>query len=146
MPRRKSGSALRKDATKKPQDWDKAVSVAHLRLLGATQDQAAVNAGAGKRTICSWEASDWWPEAQAEAKQRWLQGCDGLAMEGMVRSFRDPNEYASSSKWWLDRREPALAPPVRRLEHGGPDGGPIQIDFDAARDRLAELLSRKKEA
>ena len=47
----------------KPHDWDKAVSVAYLRLRNDSQADAAKSAGVGERTVRRWENSEWWPKA-----------------------------------------------------------------------------------
>ncbi len=49
------------DVVKRPQSWDKAVSVAYLRLLSWSQEGAAKAAGIGVRTLRRYEISDWWP-------------------------------------------------------------------------------------
>jgi hypothetical protein len=114
---------------RKPRDWDKAISVAYIRMIGfpnVTQKQAATEAGTSERSVRAWEASPWWPDAQAEARQRWLRGGDAAAMSGILEGMKDPAEYAQMSRYWADRRIPELTPPRQRKEHTGPDGGPIQ--------------------
>ena len=61
------------DAVGKPQNWDKAVSVSYLRLIGLTQKKAAKAAGMGERTLRRFELSEWWPDACGEAVDRWMQ-------------------------------------------------------------------------
>ena len=61
------------NVVEKPRDWDKAVSVAYLRLIGLTQKKAASGAGIGVRTLRRYELSDWWPDACGEAVGRWMQ-------------------------------------------------------------------------
>ena len=50
--------AEKSDVVKKPHDWDKAVSVAYLRLLGLSKKKAAKGAGIGERTLIRYEVSD----------------------------------------------------------------------------------------
>lgn len=104
-------SAEKNDPVKKPQDYDKALSVAYLRLLGATQETAAERAGVGIRTIRSWEYSDWWPDAIAEASRRWLQG-----LEAKARAKLEADMDASLALKILERRLPELAPPTQRTD------------------------------
>ncbi len=51
----------------KPRDWDKAISVAYLRLRDESQADAAKPAGLGERTVRRWEKSAWWLQACLEA-------------------------------------------------------------------------------
>jgi hypothetical protein len=87
-----------------------------MRMLGASQAEAATQAGVGERTLRRWEASYWWAAAQWEARERWLHGGDALAMKGLHQALQDPQEYASASKWWADRRIKELEPPRQRHE------------------------------
>jgi hypothetical protein len=117
------------DFVARPNDWDTACSAAYLRLLGATQKQAAEGAGCSVRSIGVWETCSWWADALAEARQRWLRGGDAAAMTGIMKALKDDREYAAMSKYWADRRIPELAPPSHKVDAtvGGPAGGPLEI-------------------
>lgn len=95
------------------------ISVAYLRLTGSTQEQAALAAGCGERTIRSWEACTWWEEATHIASQRWLQGMDAKARAALARSFDDIDQYAQTARWWAERRIGELGPPKAKTEHSG---------------------------
>ena len=115
-------SAAVEDVVQKPQDWEMVISVAYLRLTGSTQEQAALGAGCGERTIREWETCSWWPEAEAEANRRWLRGMDARARDAINRAFGDPDQYAQTARWWGERRIAELAPPKQRTEHSGKVG------------------------
>jgi len=106
----------KKRETRKPQKWDKCVSAAYLRLLGATQKQAGKQVGVHDDTIHVWEHRPWWPDAVFEARSRWLRGGDAAAMRGLLKAFDDPEEYAQHARWWADRRIPEMAPPKQRVD------------------------------
>ena len=121
MSKKKLKKKLRKSAalpSKKPtsNNWDIAISAAYLRLLGATQEEAAEAAGCGVRTIQTWEKCDWWLEATNEARHRWLKGGDALAMKAILQALKDPGEYAHMGRYWADRRIPELKPPKQQAE------------------------------
>lgn len=118
-------SAENQRGVKKPQDWEKAVSVAYLRAIGHTQEEAAEGAGSSIRAIREWEKSKWWPKAWEEAKARWLQGAEAHARRGILSAFADKNEYAQMSRWVAERLIVELAPPKLRQEHTGKDGAPL---------------------
>ena len=118
--------AERADIVEKPQDWDKAVSVAYLRLLGAPIRTAAKVAGVGERTLHRWERSPWWPDATAEANDRWFKNVTAAARRTLLKAIRaGRSDHALQI---LERVEPRLAPPKQRMEHSGPDGAPIAAE------------------
>lgn len=125
-----------------PYNWDKAISVAYLRLIGASQEVAAKEAGCSERSVATWEKKSWWPDAQAEARQRWLRGGDAMARRGLLRALSDGNEYAATSRWWADRRIPELKPPKVRSEISGPDGEPVEVGIEDARTQVADVVAR----
>ena len=104
------------DPVAAPRNRDKAVSAALLRLLGASQVEAAKAAGVGERTLRGWEACSWWAEVLADASRRWLDGLAAKARVGLEGAVADDGRLALSV---LERLEPALAPPkIRaRIEH-----------------------------
>lgn len=141
-PRRRAGDSIATEV-KRPAKWDNAVSAAYLRLLGATQEDAAEQVGVVARTVRAWEGSPWWPEAEFEARQRWLKGGDSLARRGLYRGLRSQDDAIASTnaRWWAERRMPEFAPPKLRHEHTGEDGGPIEVDLGALREDIARRLA-----
>jgi hypothetical protein len=90
------GRATAVETVIKPQDWGKAVSVAFLWLVIGTQKGAAEAAGIGERTMNRWVISPWWPDACAEAKQRWLSH---LTLESMRTLIRKVSEGDADKAW-----------------------------------------------
>ncbi len=114
--KKKAKPAEKKDPVKRPRNWDKAVSVAYLRMLGASQEVSSKEAGCAQRSVVDWERCSWWKDAQAEARDRWMQGGDSLAMRAIYKGLANPDDSAQMSRWWADRRIPELAPPRVRGE------------------------------
>lgn len=112
-----------KVGVQKPRSWDKAVSVALLRLIGATQEAAAQHAGCALRAVTEWEKSFWWKDAMAEARQRWFQGGDQRTMRALYKALDESD--TGTARWWADRRIPELAPPSQRIV--GADGGAVEL-------------------
>jgi hypothetical protein len=128
-------SAEPRDPVGKPQNWDIVVSVAYLRLTGATQAVAAEGAGCSERSVVEWEKCSWWADAEREAQGRWLRGIDSRARVALERAFSDPEQSANTARWWADRRVPELAPPKVRQEHD------VSLGFA---ERLDAALKRSK--
>lgn len=126
-PKQDSKPAEKPPGVKKPQDWEKAVSVAYLRAIGHTQIEAAEGAGCGVRTLRDWEKSPWWRDAMAEARGRWLQGAEAFARRGILSALVDQGEYAQMSRFVAERLIPEMKPPKRRSEHSAPGGGPVEV-------------------
>ncbi len=124
------------DVVTKPQNWDKAVSVAYLRLLGLSQKRAAKGAGIGERTLARWELSDWWPEACGEAVDRWMQQ---LAIEcrTTIMAAVKAGDVVTAVKM-LERIDKRLAPP--RQSHGIEHSGDLTRSVPDMSDE--ELLER----
>lgn len=129
-----------KTACKAPRDWDKAISAAYLRLLGATQETAAKQVGTTIRAICRWEGSDWWPQAVAEGRHRWLQSGDSSCMRALVTDMNRKDD-ATTARWWADRRIPEFAPPKQRVTHSGDKENPLEVKV-AVRDEVASRIDR----
>lgn len=112
----------------KPQDWDIAVSVAYLRAIGHTQEEAAKGAGCSIRTVRSWERSPFWPQAWEEAKQRWLKGVVAMTRRGLLTALNDSSEYAQTARWAAERLFPVFYPPRQKIQNeiSGRDGDPIE--------------------
>ncbi len=109
----------------KPRDWDKAISVAYLRLREESQADAAKSAGIGERTVRRWENSKWWPQACLEAGSRWLQGLVYVSQQTLFAAI-DGGDANLAFKV-IERRIPELAPPRIAHELFGKGGGAIEI-------------------
>ncbi len=96
------------DPVRAPRNREVAVSVAYLRLQGATQAEAAGATNVDPRTVVRWESCSWWPEVQREASARWLEGLAAAARRGLGAAVSENGALALRV---LERLEPALAPP-----------------------------------
>lgn len=107
--------------------WDKLVSAAYLRMLGATQADAATAVGRNARTIRMWEAdSELWANARAEARTRWLTDLTDKARRRLLDSMEKPENGDLALKV-LERMDDALLPAKQRAEVAGEGGGPLEI-------------------
>ena len=112
-----------------------ALSVAYLRTLGSTQEEAALAAGVDRRTVQRWEGSSWWPEVLYEASNRWLSGVVGRARHALLRALAEPDGHLALKV--LERTVPQLAPTERVAN----TGAIAKLDFASMTD---EQLSRIK--
>ncbi|MEE8551448.1 MAG: hypothetical protein V3T08_09385 [Gemmatimonadota bacterium] len=121
--------ADKKQGVRKPREWDKAVSVAYLRLRTESQEDAAKEAGVGLRTVRRWEKSDWWPQACLEACSRWLQGLVYVSQQTLFSAIAtgDAKGDANLALKVVERRIPELAPPKIAHELFGKGGGAIEV-------------------
>jgi hypothetical protein len=103
------------DPIEAPRDREKALSAGYLRLLGASQVEAAKATGVDPRTLGRWESCSWWPEVQNECAARWLDGLTAKARAGLEAAVQKDG-YLSLKV--LERLEPALAPPRMRATVG----------------------------
>lgn len=101
------------------------VAAAYLRIMGATQKEAAASVGRSERTIRDWETDrEAWAEARAEATDRWLcDVIDASRISVLNGAKRDPDMGFRI----LERVDPRLAPPKQKHEHSGEGGGPVEI-------------------
>jgi hypothetical protein len=107
--------------------WDKLVSAAYLRMLGATQKEAATAVGRTDRAIRGWESdTETWAAARAEARDRWLTDLTDRARGTLLASLKNEANGDLALKV-LERVDDALLPPKQKLEHGGEGGGPIEV-------------------
>lgn len=111
-------------AVRKPHDWEKATSAAFLRILGATQQEAADSVGVARQTVVKWEHSEWWPEAMDDAKQRWLAGLHAKARVSVENGLQDDARLAFMV---LERLEPTLHPKAALEVSGGEKPVAIEI-------------------
>ena len=128
--------AKKLDVVKKPQNWDKAVSAAYLRLLGLSQGKAANCAGIGERTLARWELSDWWPEACGGAVSRWMKQLE-IECRTTIMAAVKAGDVTTAVKM-LERIGKRLAPP--RQLHGVEHSGEVPTTVRAMSDE--ELLER----
>ena len=112
------------DVVKRPQNWDKAVSVAYLRLLSWSQEGAAKGAGIGVRTLRRYELSDWWPQACGEAVGRWMQQLEIEARTTVMAAVKGGDVVTAMKV--LERLDKRLAPSKQLHELAGDGGGPIE--------------------
>ena len=119
------------DTVEKPQDWEKAVSAAYMRLLGAPQRVAAEAADIGARTLIRWEKSDWWPKALEEANDRWFHRLTSASRRTLLKAIRKGRSDQALTV--LERVDPRLMPPKQRHELSGPDGGAIPTEVTVTR-------------
>jgi hypothetical protein len=127
----------------KPNDWDKAVFAAYLRLIGETQKSAARIAGVGKRTLERWEMSEFWHDACEEAaRDRWLKHLVTRARMSLTKNIDADGNLALKI---VERMDERLLPPAQRLEHSGPQGGPLEVAVTRqvvpAKNRIAAELN-----
>lgn len=102
----------------RPKDWDKWVSAAYLRILGATQEESARGVGRARRTIQLWEADkENWAAARAEAEDRWLANLKHASMKTILENVSAGNAVIGMQV--AERLIPALAPPKHKVEHSG---------------------------
>ena len=104
------------DPVQGPRDRETALSVAYLRTLGSTQEEAALAAGVDRRTVQRWEGSSWWPEVRREAADRWLSGVVGRARHALLRALDEPDGHLALKV--LERTVPQLAPTERVANTG----------------------------
>lgn len=113
-------------AAKRPKHWDKMVSAAYLRMLGATQKTTAKAVGRIERTIRQWEADvETWNAARVEARERWFADADADARAAITARLRACD--GDVARWFLERTDDRLTPPRVRAEISGPGGGPMEV-------------------
>ena len=105
------------DRVKGPRDRERALSVAYMRTLGSTQEEAALAAGVDRRTVQRWEGSSWWSEVRREAADRWLSGVVGRARHALLRALGEPD--GNLARKGRERTVPEL----ETAERGGEGGG-----------------------
>lgn len=113
------------EGVERPKYWDKWVSAAYLRIMGATQIEAAKGVGRSERTLQRWEEDEeTWRAARKEAEDRWLVEVKDASRRSVLKAA---GRNAEMGLKILERIDPALAPPKQKVEHGGEDGGPIEV-------------------
>jgi len=140
LPRPVPATSAAAGTAPRPSNWDKRVSAAYLRIMGATQKRAAKSVGVSERTVWTWEQHASWADARAEARVRWLDEAADTARGALLRGLQ--NDDQASARWLLERVDAALSGPVQRHELTGKDGAPIAIDLEDLRDRLTRRLVR----
>jgi len=124
------------DPVSGPRDRETALSVAYLRTLGSTQEEAALAAGVDRRTVQRWEGSSWWPEVRREAADRWLSGVVGRARHALLRALAEPDGNLALKV--LERTVPQLAPTERVANQGAI----ARLDFGAMTDEQLSRISK----
>ena len=120
-----------------PRDREKAMSVAYLRTLGSTQEEAAKAAGVDPRTVGRWEACSWWPDVLREAAERWLAGAIGKARKALLDALDEPDGLLALKV--LERVVPELAPASQRMELRGALAG---LDLNQLPDDLVARIAQ----
>lgn len=92
------------------------MSVAYLRMIGHTQEEAARGAGVGERTIRDWEACSWWPEVQAKARRRWLNDLLDASRATLLKSVRKGGFTEALTV--LEKLDPEFAPQPQEVRVG----------------------------
>lgn len=105
---------------------ERRVMYAFYRLLGLSRADAAKAVGAGRHFPKVVESSEDWRVYLDEARARFLEGLDAKIRSVLKRKVErmlevleaDPDAPVDMEllKWWLERRDPEFAPPVRRVE------------------------------
>lgn len=104
------------DSISSPQDWDKAVSAAYLRMIGQSQIESAEGAGVGRRTLQDWEKCSWWEAARAEARGRWLQG---LVDRSRATVYRAADSDVALAERVLERMDADFKPIAQEINVRG---------------------------
>lgn len=130
-----------------PRHPAKALTVARLRMLGATQAEAAEAAGVALRTVGVWEGASWWPDFLEQARTSVHDQMEAYAYRCLLEAVRDGD--AQSARWMLERLRPSVWGSVQRAELSGPGGAPLvptprpALDADALASLTAEQLERR---
>ena len=102
------------DKTTTPQDWDKVVAAAYLRLRGLPMMDCAKGVNCGYRSIRRWINSDFWPQACEEATSRWMHDLRSESKVTLLKGIRAGDTERALKI--LERTEPQLAPPAQQHE------------------------------
>jgi len=110
-------SAPPESQKKRPAHWEKRVSAAYMRMLGATQAEAGRAVGRSERTIRLWESDPSWADARREAEERWLVDLTDASRRAVLDSIKAGN--AQLAKEMLERLDERLAPPTIKHKLSG---------------------------
>lgn len=103
------------DPVTQPRSWDKALKAAGMRLLGATQAEAAEAADISERTLRKYEQCSWWAECEREARDEYLDEVRSAAYKQLLGIIRNGDE--KTVRWTLERIGPdAFLPPRQKVE------------------------------
>ena len=118
-------------------------------MLGASQLDGGKAVGVCEKTAQTWEHTVWWPQAQAEARRRWLQGVEAGAMRGVLKALDDPEEYAAMSRWAAEK----VIPEIMNASQGKVDDGSTSrvytvtlTDDTAPKEPVLTLQERDEDA
>jgi hypothetical protein len=115
-----------------PPYWEKCVLAAYLRMMGATQADAARAVGRSLRTISGWESlKDQWALALEEARKRWLIDLEHASRAALLGTIKEGNGMLALQV--LERLDADLAPAKQRLD--------VELS-----DGLASLLAQARKA
>lgn len=116
-------SAPLSPAPARPRQWEKWVLYAYLRMMGATQRDAASAVGRKKRTVQEWqEDTVLYALAREEARTRWLSEATDAARKTLLTAIK--GGHAEMALRLLERVDPDLAPPTQRhqVQHATAEG------------------------
>jgi len=126
-----------RDPVARPSSYDKAISVAYLRLLGATQLEAAKAAGLSTATIQRYEICSWWPDILAEAGRRWLAGVTCGTRRGLEKLIEDVD--GQTVRWSAERLIPEFAPPTVKTDvTSGGEKLPARVEVVLVRPKVPD--------
>lgn len=119
------------DETKAPQDWEKAYSAGYLRLLGASQKEAATAVGVDRDTISRWEGCSWWRGVLEEAERRWLSGLKTKVRKSLEELCEGDTKDPPTVRFVAERTFKELSPPLHRtdLTSGGEPITKLEVEF-----------------
>lgn len=87
----------------KPRDWNKVLEAAGFRLQGATQEEAAELVGCTPRSIRLWERSDWWPEVEEAANEKWGDAVLAFSRRAILAAVKEGE--INTAKWVLSNMD-----------------------------------------
>jgi hypothetical protein len=97
--RRKPGSDPVKRKINKPQDWGRCVEAAGFLLQGANQEEAADLVGCSARSIRLWMNSDWWPECEDAANEKWGDAVLAFSRRAILAAVKEGE--IGTARWVL---------------------------------------------
>ena len=107
--------AKEKATVSKPRNWDGAVLCAYFHLRGYPQERCAKEAGVGFRTLHRWMKSPWWPDALAEARDKWKNGLEIGARRTLGKAM-DSEDQPDLALRIIERIDPEMAPAKQQIE------------------------------
>jgi len=121
----------------RPQQWERLVLYAYLRMMGATQKDAGSAVGRAKRTVQVWEEDKaLYGQARTEARERWLGELTDAARVTLLKTIREGHGVLALQV--LERLDPALAPAKQASEQPQTT---VFVHIEQARERVTDRLT-----